>query len=176
MTFAGTAMTIVGLSPRHKVVRPSLRAILRRPSSVVVNVLRCDSSIAHSELAVAALLIGPALAPATQNDALLLTQKTSRQHAVTPRFGGRLLNDGREEFEKVCSPAEGDGFCCDWRRTRTTSRGVTVHCCQTGECFMWDVAWLSPRRDVRTLPTTADSIFCTIEISYSGTSSTGAPA
>lgn len=58
---------------------------------------------------------------AMQKGEVLLTQKTSRQQDVTPRFGGRLENCGeglrREELE---------GLGCDWRRTRTTSKGVTM--------------------------------------------------
>lgn len=41
-------MTSVGVSPRHSVVGPSLRAILRMPSHVLVKVLRDASSAAHS--------------------------------------------------------------------------------------------------------------------------------
>ena len=64
------------------------------------------------------------LGPAMQNRALLLTQKTSRQHAVTPRFGGRLVNvEGFEESVAVGRKEEGGWDC---RRTRTTSRGVTA--------------------------------------------------
>ncbi len=48
MTFAGMAMTSVGERPRHRDVRPSLRAILRRPSRVEVKFLRRVSSTAQS--------------------------------------------------------------------------------------------------------------------------------
>lgn len=91
-------MTRVGLRPRHNDLGPSLRAIFRRPSSVEVNVLRLVSSTAHSVADDAALLGAAApmalrLGPAMQKRALLFTQNTSRQQAVTPRFGGRLLNE-----------------------------------------------------------------------------------
>ena len=67
-----------------------------------------------------AVLLGPAM----QNGDVLFTQKTSRQQAVTPRLGGRFVN-----FE--IGPVEGrvyglGGEGCDCRRTRTTSRGVTL--------------------------------------------------
>jgi len=59
---------------------------------------------------------------AMQKGEVLFTQKTSRQQAVTPRLGGRLVKaeaKGRGEEEDLGGP-------WDWRRTRTTSRGVTV--------------------------------------------------
>ena len=122
-------MTRVGLRPRHRDRGPSLRAILRRPSRVEVNVLRLVSSTAHSADDEAALLGAAApmavrLGPAMQKRALLLTQNTSRQQAVTPRFGGRLLNVVVLGEGVVVGRKEEGG--CDWRRTRTTSRGVTV--------------------------------------------------
>lgn len=122
-------MTRVGLRPRHRDLGPSLRAIFRRPSRVEVKVLRLVSSTAHSVADEAALLGAAApmalrLGPAMQKRALLLIQNTSRQQAVTPRFGGRLLNVlGRGEGVDVVRKEEGG---CDWRRTRTTSSGVTV--------------------------------------------------
>ena len=62
-----------------------------------------------------------------QKGDVLLTQKTSRQHAVTPRLGGRLEKGGnlvRLEAVKGCfEDGEGD---CDCSRTRTTSSGVTA--------------------------------------------------
>lgn len=63
----------------------------------------------------------PLGAAAMQKGEVLFTQKTSRQQAVTPRFFGRLVKDegAREEDE---------GWGWDCRRTRTTSRGVTVNC------------------------------------------------
>lgn len=122
-------MTRVGLRPRHRELRPSLRAILRRPSSVEVNVLRLVSSTAQSAAEGPALLGAAALmllrlGSAMQKRALLLTQNTSRQQAVTPRFGGRLLNVGGLGEGVVVGRKEDAG--CDCRRTRTTSRGVTV--------------------------------------------------
>ena len=66
-------------------------------------------------------------AVAKQKGDALLTQKTSRQHAVTPRLGGRLEKGGnlvKLEAVKGCfEDGEGD---CDCSRTRTTSRGVTA--------------------------------------------------
>ena len=47
-------MTRVGDRPRHNVERPSLRAILRRPSSVELNVRRLVSSTAQSVTGVVA--------------------------------------------------------------------------------------------------------------------------
>ena len=52
-----------------------------------VKVLRCVSSTAQSAVVAVALLL------AMQNSALSPTQKTSRQHAVTPKSGGSCLND-----------------------------------------------------------------------------------
>lgn len=45
-----------------------------------------------------------------------------------PTLGGRLAKDGRVErgSAEVAVEAEGDEVCWDWRRTRTTSRGVTI--------------------------------------------------
>lgn len=122
-------MSNVGLRPRHSELTPSFLAILRNPSRVELNVLRCVSSTAHSDAAVAAeaasILVPVELI--MQNWALLLTQKTSRQQAVTPRFGGRLLNEvGVEEAAKERTAERDEGVGCDCRRTRTTSRGVTV--------------------------------------------------
>jgi hypothetical protein len=48
MTFAGMAMTRVGLNPRQRVDGPSFLAIFRSPSKVLVNVFACDSSTAQS--------------------------------------------------------------------------------------------------------------------------------
>lgn len=58
-----------------------------------------------------------------QKGEVLFTQKTSRQQAVTPRFFGRLVKDERGGEED-----ESWGWDWDCRRTRTTSRGVTVNC------------------------------------------------
>jgi len=88
---AGTVMTNVGDSPRHKVVIPSFRAIFRSPSKVELNDRLCVSSTAHS--APTDLLISPILGAAMQYSAVLVAKKTSRQHAVTPKFGGRVLSD-----------------------------------------------------------------------------------
>lgn len=123
MTLAGTAITRVGLRPRHNELRPSCLAILRSPSRVEVKVLRCVSSTAHSVTEAEdsdATLEEEGVA--TQNWALLLTQKTSRQHAVTPRLVGRLLKEAGAE---ALAKATGDILGWDWRRTRTTSNGVT---------------------------------------------------
>ncbi len=95
-----------------------------------VNVLRRVSAAAQE---VAVLVVGAEVAsrlvlagPSMQNSALLLTQKTSRQQAVTPRLGGRLLKvAGAWEvaIERIVERGEGAGWDCS--RTRTTSRGVT---------------------------------------------------
>lgn len=106
MTFAGIDMRSVGESPRHNDVAPSFLAIFCSPSSVDVNVFWRDASTAQS--AAASMLDDDgrarfnavnveldeeaALGAAIQNCELLFTQKTSRQHAVTPRFCGRLAN------------------------------------------------------------------------------------
>jgi len=109
------AMMRVGERPRQRDVGPSLRAILRRPSRVEVKVFRRASSTAQSAagveveeregLSVARVAEEERLAGlvAMQKGEVLLTQKTSRQQDVTPRFGGRLANCedvlGREEAE-----------------------------------------------------------------------------
>lgn len=128
-------MTGVGERPRHRAAGPSLLATLRRPSRVEVNVLLRVSSTAQSAAAVfegdtrAELRLvdveadpEPGVAKlgvaAIQKGEVLFTQKTSRQQAVTPRFGGR--------FAKLAREAEGFGGGCDWSLTRTTSRGVTA--------------------------------------------------
>lgn len=113
-------MTRVGDNPRHKVVIPSFRAIFRSPSKVELNVRFCVSSTTHSALASA--FTSPTFDSAMQYSAVLFAKKTSRQHAVTPRFAGIGLKDWR-----VFATTRGGGRTgCDWRRTRTTSRGVTV--------------------------------------------------
>lgn len=125
MTLAGTAMTRVGDSPRHNVRGPSFCAIFRNPSHVLLMVLRSTSSTAQLR---SAGLIGVMAGPATQKGALLFIQNTSLQQADIPMFGGTSRN--RVSVEPlnprgVCD----DDFCgvsCDCRRTRTTSRGVTV--------------------------------------------------
>ena len=103
-------MTSVGDSPRHKELNPSLRAIFRRPSTVDVYVLWRVSSTAQfaatseeAEIAgLRAVYVEDGVPLARQKDDVLLTQKTSRQHAVTPMLGGRLENAdrcfGREEL------------------------------------------------------------------------------
>lgn len=89
-------MTRVGDRPRQRDVGPSLRAILRRPSKVEVNVFLRVSSTAQSEamagLRVAMVADEEGLA-AMQKGEALSTQKTSRQQAVTPIFLGRLVKD-----------------------------------------------------------------------------------
>ena len=90
------AMTRVGDRPRQRDVGPSFRAILRRPSKVEVNVFLRVSSTAQSEdragLRVAMVADEEGLA-AMQKGEVLLTQKTSRQQAVTPMFLGRLAKE-----------------------------------------------------------------------------------
>jgi hypothetical protein len=108
MTLPGTAMSRVGESPRHNVVTPSFRAIFRIPSSVELIVRRSVSATTHvsacicdvwDEDAIGSVETGPdadaveSEASATQYGVLLLTQKTFLQHAVTPRSGGRFVND-----------------------------------------------------------------------------------
>ena len=104
-------MTRVGERPRQREVTPSLRAILRRPSRVEVNVLRRVSSTAQSAVAEederdvfkAGEISEPAEeALARQKREVLLTQNTSRQQAVTPRLGGRFV-----KFEKFIGSGEG---------------------------------------------------------------------
>ena len=113
------AIARVGLSPLHSVNIPSFRAIFRNPSSVVVNVRLCVSSAAQSE-AIAAELSMVAAGEATQNWDWFCTQNTSRQQAVMPRFGGSSRKGGRRaEFSVYGVGVEA------WRRTRTTSKGVT---------------------------------------------------
>ncbi len=123
-----------------------------------VKVRRCVSSTAQSEAreaveeAVAGLRVAVELF-ATQNWAWLSTQNTSRQQAVTPRFGGSLEN--WEERLWVWEDAVGVFWDCN--RTRTTSRGVTVT----------EVSYKSgsegrredvPSSEVRTLPQVAEII------------------
>lgn len=108
MTFAGIDMARVGESPRQSDVGPSFRAILRRPSRVELKVLRRVSSTAQSAawagseemegLRVVTVAEEERLPGfvAMQNGEVLLTQKTSRQQAVTPRFRGRLEKDEDE--------------------------------------------------------------------------------
>jgi hypothetical protein len=90
-------MTSVGDNPRHNVVIPSFRAIFRSPSNVELKVRFCVSSTAHPT---PVAFNSPNLGPAMQNSALLFAKKTSRQQAVTPRFGGRLLKDRVEEANR----------------------------------------------------------------------------
>lgn len=97
MTFAGMAMTRVGERPRQREPSPSFRAIFRNPSNVELNVFWRVSSIAQSAMGKEAeeedpcgkaAILGTEFSAAMQKEEVLLTQKTSRQHAVTPRFGG----------------------------------------------------------------------------------------
>lgn len=100
-------ITRVGDSPRHSELIPSLRAIFRSPSNVEVKVLRRVSSIAQSaaeagDEMMAVLATAEGDSAAMQTEEVLLTQKTSRQQAVTPRFGGRLANaDAGESREGI---------------------------------------------------------------------------
>ena len=74
-----------------------------------------------------AVCVADGEAVAKQKGDALLTQKTSRQHAVTPRLGGRLEKEGNlGRLEGVMGGFEDDGGDCDCSRTRTTSRGVTA--------------------------------------------------
>jgi len=123
MMFPGTVIASVGDNPRHNVVIPSFRAIFLRPSNVELNDLLCVSSTAHSA---PPKVISPTFGPAMQYSALLFAKKTSRQQAVTPRFGGRELNGFAEVEESCWMAVRGDWVGWDCRRTRTTSRGVTI--------------------------------------------------
>ena len=151
MTLAGTAITSVGDRPRHRLVRPSYRAIFTIPSQVPVNCLREDCSIGHASGSADS---GEGEAEkdefgedaATQSSALLLIQNTSRQHAVTPSSGDSLASVdwnsngpsgslcGRSEVEDdvvddgVSVGGETAPVCCACSRTRTTSSGVTGPC------------------------------------------------
>lgn len=117
-------MSRVGLRPRHSDRDPSCRDILRSPSRVDVNVLRCVSSAAQSDARAAGewLMLGARFCPTMQNWALSPTQNTSRQHDVTPIFGGSSL----KALELARKRDVFTAGVCDWSRTRTTSRGVTV--------------------------------------------------
>jgi hypothetical protein len=119
-------MTRVGERPLHSVRGPSFCAILRRPSHVLLIVLRSTSSTAHTA---SAGLRGVRVGPATQMGALWLIQKTSRQQVEIPRFGGRSRNCVSEEEVKARGGVGEAVGMWDWdcRRTRTTSRGVTVY-------------------------------------------------
>jgi hypothetical protein len=130
-------MTKVGERPLQSVLGPSFCAIFRSPSHVLLIVLRSTSSTAHP---ISAGLSGDMVGPATQKGALLFIQKTSLQHADMPMFGGRSRNCVRVPPLKTrgCDREEEAGtVSCDCRRTRTTSRGVTVgvsiwcHCAAT---------------------------------------------
>jgi len=143
MTLPGTAIIRVGDSPRHSVVIPSLRAILRKPSTVEFMVR--FSTSATAQFSAAARLFsdedaGPVVADAarepsaTQYGALLFTQKTSLQQDVTPSSGGRFANErgyGKVGFGRGGAAAAVG--CCDCNLTRTTSSGVTV----TGSLARW---------------------------------------
>jgi hypothetical protein len=87
------------------------------PSKVEVNVLLCASSATHSALASAApaaLLMSEMFGPATQYAVLLLIQKTSRQQADIPRFGGRFENEVLVGSVGIGLPGPGeDGVGCD---------------------------------------------------------------
>lgn len=131
------AMASVGLNPLQSVGNPSFRAIFFRPSMVELNVRRRVSSAAQSEMIASSMTAAEfGEGVATQNWLWFCTQKTSRQHAVTPRSGGRWRKEGKRV---------GDGLCCACKRTRTTSNGVTS-------------------REVMMLPVVADSILWKIDI------------
>ena len=88
----------MGERPRQREPSPSFRAIFRKPSKVELNVLWRVSSTAQStrgrdaeeDGCEKAVMVGTAFSAAMQKDEVLLTQKTSRQQAVTPRFGGKF--------------------------------------------------------------------------------------
>jgi len=105
MMFAGTAIASVGDRPRHKLVIPSFLAIFRSPSNVELIVRRWVSSTAHSVPATS-----PTRGAAIQYSALLLAKKTSRQHAVTPRFGGGVLKVRGEEAASFETVVRGDSW------------------------------------------------------------------
>lgn len=98
MTFAGIAITKVGERPRQRELSPSFRAIFRNPSNVELNVLWRVPSTAQSAIGIdaaedgceKAAVAGTEFSATMQTEEVLLTQKTSRQHAVTPRFGGKF--------------------------------------------------------------------------------------
>ena len=135
MTFPGTAIISVGERPRHSVVIPSFRAILRKPSTVELIVRFSTSATAQFSAAARSLReddAGPVAADAvreasaTQYGALLFTQKTSLQQDVTPSSGGRFAKE--RGYGKVGLGRDGAAAvvgCCDCSLTRTTSRGVT---------------------------------------------------
>lgn len=104
---------------------PSLRAIFRRPSNVELKVRRWTSSTAHSAGGGGAEVIPSILGAARQNSALPPEKKTSRQHDVIP--SSAVWAGEREEvvMASLEKSTTGWGAFCDWRRTRTTSRGVT---------------------------------------------------
>ena len=112
------AITRVGESPLQRDVRPSLRAILRRPSRVEVKFLRRVSSTAQSAAEAmdeegdgeddGAKVLRAEGGATIQYGEALLTQKTSRQHAVTPRFGGRFEKDVGRLYDR-----ERVGLGCD---------------------------------------------------------------
>lgn len=136
ITLPGIAITRVGDKPRHSDRVPSFLAIFRKPSNVELKDFCREASAAQLAADVSAAVeedvaiegfnavnvVGKEFEElATQNGDVLVTQKTSRQQAVTPRLEGRFLKAG-ESFKG----SEYDfGEFCDWRRTRTTSRGVT---------------------------------------------------
>lgn len=181
MTFAGMDIASVGESPRQRVVGPSLRAIFLRPSSVEVKVFRRVSSTAQSAawvdseerdgFRVATVAEDERFSglAAIQKGEVLFTQKTSRQQVVTPRFGGRFVKEEGFGVER-----EGLGWDC--RRTRTTSRGVTMYESVSFAYSLYARRHCVPRSDVRRLPETAESIFWPAEISIAESSISGSLA
>lgn len=77
------------------------------PSSVELKVRRWVSSAAQSEMIASSMTVADdeGEGAATQNWDWFCTQKTSRQQAVTPRFGGNWTKEGRRAEE------DGDGLC-----------------------------------------------------------------
>lgn len=161
-------MTRVGESPLHSVRSPSFCEILRRPSQVLLIVLRSTSSTAQ---VASAGFSGATVGPATQSGAELLDQKTSRQHVVIPRLGCKSRNWVSEPAVKVEERRAGEAvgmWSCDCRRTRTTSSGVTGQ--SALDALAGEVLHI-PRSEVMTLPVVAAIIFCTTVTVSAGTAS-----
>lgn len=133
-------MRRVGERPRQREVTPSYRAILTRPSQVPWKRRREVSSTTHESAREVGETAGES---AMQASEVLVIQKTSRQHAVTPSSGAeRAAVDWKWRGESgslwarrgvlrraavvVAAARGGRVGCCDCRRTRTTSRGVTA--------------------------------------------------
>lgn len=99
-------MTRVGESPRQRDNGPSWRAILRSPSRVDVYDLRCSTTHGCGDVIVDvgadALDVAVGGGWFTRQNCVCAfspIQKTSRQHAVTPRLGGRCRKKVRGDGE-----------------------------------------------------------------------------